>query len=138
MSQSIPNLPIVIWGQSLGSGAATELALRKQEKAAALILQSPLMSCIKVASLSLPSLWGCDVFINHRKAGKIPTRVLIFHGSLDEVIHVEHGRRLSQLFENLVEYVEFDNCGHNNMEAKCWKEMAKHVDALIKLISSKQ
>ena len=97
-----PELPVAIWGQSLGTGAACALAERRP-RACALVLQSPLLSCLKVllllvstkptlshqvlqvASLSLPSLWGADLFVSWKRAPHIVMPSLVMHGARDEV-----------------------------------------------------
>jgi pimeloyl-ACP methyl ester carboxylesterase len=44
---------------------------------------------------------------------------------------VEHGRRMSELLPGLVEYVEFEKAGHNDMEQRYWNKMIAHVSALL-------
>lgn len=161
-----PELPVLVWGQSLGSGAACELVklslsywlfllmfshqVTRRPQAAGLVLQSGLLSCLKVASVSLPSLWGVDVFVNHRKAPHIAMPALVMHGDVDQVgcavlcfglflcvfllqkvINVEHGRQLARLLPGLVEYREMPGAGHNDMEARCWPAMVAGVRALL-------
>jgi pimeloyl-ACP methyl ester carboxylesterase len=108
-------LGVVIWGQSLGSGAACELAVRRPE-CLAVVLQSPLLSCMKVASMSFPSVCGVDVFVNWRKAPEMKMHVLILHGDADRVIQVEHGVKLAELLPNLFDVVVFPDVGEMKRE----------------------
>jgi hypothetical protein len=106
---------IISMGRSLGSGPATELAVRKP--VSALILQSPLLSAIRVVmstSITLPM----DIFANIDKIHRVTCPVLIIHGTADEVINVEHGKKLFELVK------------HNN-KSSLWIQGANHNDIEI-------
>jgi len=92
----------VLSGQSLGSGVAVEMAVRGH--AARVLLLSPYTSIADVANVYLPFLPNRllvrDRFDNAEKAPRVVLPVLIMHGTDDEVIPFEHGRRLATLFPN--------------------------------------
>jgi fermentation-respiration switch protein FrsA (DUF1100 family) len=89
---------LVLYGQSLGTTVAIDLAAR--QPVAALIIESGLSSASSMASASLPWLpawlhWlGKNRFTSARKLANVHCPVLITHGDRDEVIPVEQGRQL--------------------------------------------
>lgn len=89
---------LALYGLSLGTTAAIELAARKP--CAALVVESGLSSASDLASSALPWLpswlhWlGKNRFESARKITKARCPVLITHGTRDEIIPVEQGRKL--------------------------------------------
>ena len=83
---------LIIYGQSLGSTVAIDLAAR--QPAAALIVESGLSSASAMASAALPFLpgWlhriGKNRFESARKLASVKAPVFIAHGTADEVIPV--------------------------------------------------
>ncbi|KEO88894.1 hypothetical protein EH31_15800 [Erythrobacter longus] len=103
----------IIRGNSLGTGVATEMALRHQP--AALILTAPFTSMPDVAANSLPifpvRLLMHDRFDNAAKLPKLTMPILIQHGTMDEVVPFELGLALSQT-NPAVEFQRFEGAGH--------------------------
>jgi uncharacterized protein len=89
---------LALYGLSLGTTAAIDLAARKP--CAALVVESGLSSASELASAALPWLpswlhWlGKNRFESAQKIAKVRCPVLITHGTSDEVIPVEQGRKL--------------------------------------------
>lgn len=89
---------LVLYGQSLGTTVAIDLAARRQS--AALIVESGLSSASELAANALPWLpgwlhWlGKNRFESARKIASVHCPVLVTHGTRDEVIPVELGRKL--------------------------------------------
>ena len=89
---------LALYGLSLGTTAAIDLAARKP--CAALVVESGLSSASELASAALPWLpaslhWlGKNRFESAQKIAKAHCPVLITHGTRDEVIPVEQGRKL--------------------------------------------
>lgn len=103
---------IAFHGRSLGGGVAAQLAARR--KPAALILESTFASVASFAhGYCVPEFLVRNPFRTDRVIEQLDIPVLVIHGTRDEIIPVEHGRRLGQLVKN-GEYVEYD-CGHNNL-----------------------
>ncbi len=81
---------LIIYGQSLGSTVAVDLATRKP--AAALVLESALSSASSMASATLPWLphllhgIGKNRFESARKLSTIKLPIFIAHGTADEVV----------------------------------------------------
>lgn len=91
---------IVLWGQSLGGGVATEMAARG--RGARLVLVAPFTSTVDLAQSSVPFLPGslvmADRYDNAAKAPAITMPVLVVHGDSDTVIPLAQGKRLGELF----------------------------------------
>lgn len=91
---------IVLWGQSLGSGVATEMARRGYGQR--LVLVAPFTSTTDLAQSSVPflpaSLIMLDTYDNVAKAPSMQLPVQIVHGDSDTVIPLAHGKRLAATF----------------------------------------
>ena len=79
---------IVVYGESLGTGVAVELATRR--KVAALILDAPFTSIVDVAQRSYPFVW-VRPFVTERynsleKIARVGAPLLILHGARDPLI----------------------------------------------------
>lgn len=105
---------IILFGESLGSGVALELASRRP--VAGIILDSPYSSVVDVAAGRFPFLpvrllmWDqfrSDLWI---KSIKVP--MLIVHGTEDAVIPIAFARKLAALGGPNVSYVEVPEAGH--------------------------
>jgi alpha-beta hydrolase superfamily lysophospholipase len=107
---------LILMGQSLGSGVATELAHRGRGRA--LVLAAPYTSMGDMAALAitwLPSRWLVrDRFDNASKASAIPIPVLILHGTRDSLIPIDMSRALAQRFGRAT-LVEIDGADHNDL-----------------------
>jgi uncharacterized protein len=102
---------IVLFGRSLGGGAACALAARRPS--AALILQSSFTSTRPFArSFLLPGFLVRDLFDNGAVVAAYRQPILLFHGSSDTIIPPEHSRELKRLAPH-ARLVEFP-CGHND------------------------
>ncbi|WP_159731306.1 alpha/beta hydrolase [Methylosinus sp. Ce-a6] len=90
---------IVLVGESLGSGVATQLAARRE--AAALVLDSPFSSAADVAEMRyglLPVRWlMLDQFRSDAAIRDVRMPVLIVHGDKDGVTPIALGRWLFEL-----------------------------------------
>jgi uncharacterized protein len=90
---------LVIVGESLGSGVATQLAARRT--AAALVLDSPFSSALDVAETRygfLPVRWLMrDQFRSDLAIRDVRAPLLIVHGDKDGVVPITLGRRLFEL-----------------------------------------
>ena len=87
---------IVVFGRSLGAAVAVELATRRQVEA--LVLESPFTSVSEMARLRnrfLPSrLLVRARFDTLVKMSAVRAPVLVFHGTDDEIVPVDMGRRV--------------------------------------------
>jgi fermentation-respiration switch protein FrsA (DUF1100 family) len=89
---------LVLYGQSLGTAAAVDVASRKQ--CGAIILESGLSSAADFAAFALPGLprWmhrlGRNRFESARKLARVRCPVLITHGQPDGTIDTRHAHAL--------------------------------------------
>ena len=119
---------IVIFGRSLGGGAACALAARRPS--AALILQSTFSSTRPFArSFLFPGFLVRDVFDNGTILAAYRQPILLFHGSRDTTIPPEHSRLLQRLAPR-ARLVEFP-CGHNDFPPD-WREFYRIIAAFLK------
>lgn len=95
-NESIAPERIILWGRSLGSAVAIELATRR--KAGALIVESGFTSIVAVAKQVIPYL-PMALLVRHRydsveKVPSITIPALFIHSPDDEVIPFAQGRKL--------------------------------------------
>jgi uncharacterized protein len=108
---------IVLYGQSLGTVVATDLATR--HRCGALILESGLSSAASIASRALPWLprWlhfiGRNRFESAEKLKKITVPVLITHGDPDPVLPTEEAHTLFAAANEPKKLLIFRGAGHN-------------------------
>jgi uncharacterized protein len=88
---------IVLWGQSLGTGVAAEMARRG--RGSRLVLVAPFTSTVAMAKRIVPFLPASMVMVDRfdtlSKAPDIATPTLVVHGDIDDVIPFEQGELLS-------------------------------------------
>lgn len=108
---------IVLYGQSLGTAVAVDLASRRE--CAALILESGFSSASDLASTVLPILprrlhfLAKNRFESTRKLSSVKCPVLISHGDPDLTIPTEHGRLLFAAANEPKKLLIFPGAGHN-------------------------
>jgi uncharacterized protein len=90
----VPASEIIIMGESLGTGVATQLAAAKV--AAGLVLDSPYTSMAGLGARDFPwlpvrrLLW--DVYDTHRHIRRVTIPVLVLHGEADTLVPCDMGR----------------------------------------------
>lgn len=124
---------VVVVGQSLGTGVATEMARRGH--GTRLVLISPFTSVPDMARTIAPFLpvrWLVkDRFDNAAKAPEITVPVLIVHGTADEIVPVEMGKKLAQRFPSATTYwVEGGH--HNDLFVKDGRIVVDRIAAFVK------
>jgi fermentation-respiration switch protein FrsA (DUF1100 family) len=94
--EAIPASRVVLYGESLGSGVAVQLAA--QHDVAALILEAPFTSVAEVAQCHFPYVPAArmviDKFDSLSRIGGIGAPILVLHGERDRVVPVRFGRAL--------------------------------------------
>lgn len=119
---------IVLFGRSLGGGAACAVAARRTS--AALILQSAFTSTKPFArSFLMPGFLVRDVFDNGKVVAAYRQPILLFHGSSDTTIPPEHSRELQRLAPR-ARLVEFP-CSHNDFPPD-WREFYRIITVFLK------
>ncbi|MET0407446.1 MAG: alpha/beta hydrolase [Hyphomicrobium sp.] len=87
---------IILYGESLGSGVAIQVA--KEKKVAGIILDAPYTSILELAVAQFPwlpvSLLLKDRYESIKYIHDLHVPIFILHGDADEIVPVEMGRRL--------------------------------------------
>ena len=116
-SQGVAPSRIVLYGESLGTGIATQVASQRQTSA--VILEAPYGSVASEAKAHFgifPIDWLLlDRFDSMAHIGRINAPLLIMHGSLDSVIFASSSHALFDAANEPKEYVEFQRGGHNDL-----------------------
>ena len=88
---------VVLWGQSLGTGVAAEMA--KRGRGSRLALVAPFTSTVDMASRIVPFLPANMVMVDRfdtlSKAPAIAAPTLVVHGDIDDVIPFAQGEQVS-------------------------------------------
>jgi len=110
---------IVIYGRSMGAGIAVPLAEGLPLKA--LVLETPFTRLAHVARVHYPWLPADRLlryrFLSDEAIGRVRAPLSIIHGTGDEVIPFELGKRLAEMAEQPVEFVPVQGGGHNDLDA---------------------
>ncbi len=116
-TRGVSGSKVVLYGQSLGTAVAADLASRKE--CGAVILESGFSSASDLASILFPWLpsrlhfLARNRFESARKLSKSGCPVLITHGDPDEVIPTGQGRLLFNAANEPKKLLIFPGAGHN-------------------------
>lgn len=109
---------IVIYGRSLGTGIAVELA--SKNNARALVLETPYTSVLnrskELYPYLLPDLLLRYPFNSERKIESVKMPIYIFHGTEDEIIPFNHGKSLYEKIPGNKTFVQIVGGRHNDLE----------------------
>ena len=108
---------IILYGESLGTGVATEIA--QSNNYAGLILETPFTSMIEAAKNFYPyipvSLLLKDKYDNQNKIKNINTPVLVMHGEVDQIVPFWMGKKIYEN-ANQPKYSHFTKFDDHMME----------------------
>jgi len=108
---------IVLYGQSLGTAAVTNLAASRE--CAAIVIESGMTSASDMASIALPWLprqlhfLGRNRFDSVHEITQVHCPVLISHGEPEDTIPTEQGRALFAAANEPKELIVVPGAGHN-------------------------
>lgn len=109
---------IVLYGESLGSAIAVEMAT-ENPNAHALVLETPFSSMVDVASkhyFFLPvQFLLLDRYMSIDKVASLHMPVLIGHGKQDETVPYSSAVKLYERIQMQKKFVSYDLGGHNNL-----------------------
>lgn len=118
---------IVIYGESIGSGVAVQLAASVEARG--LILEAPMSSTVDVAREHYPyllvSLLLKDTFRSVDYIEHIEMPLLVMHGSSDRIIPIRLGRKLFENARGPKTFVELQGAGHNDIQLYSAKETVR-------------
>ena len=124
---------IIIYGESLGTGVATEIAQNKNF--AGIILESPFTSMVDAGKDKYPYLpvkfLLKDKYENNKKIKNINSPILIMHGKVDNIVPFHMGKKLYEL-ANKPKYSYFSEYDDHMMEynEKLLNELKKFILSL--------
>jgi len=101
-SKGVKENNIIIYGESLGTGVATEIAQNKNF--AGIILESPFTSMVDAAKNKYPylpvRLLLKDKYESNKKLKNINIPILIMHGEVDNIVPFNMGKKMYELANN--------------------------------------
>ncbi|HEV7254405.1 MAG TPA: alpha/beta fold hydrolase [Mesorhizobium sp.] len=120
MTAAEPERPLVLWGYSLGSGIATQLA-EALDGERVVVLEAPFTSARDRAGELYPFLpvgWLMrDPFDSLSRIGSIGSALFVMHGEADGVIPSAHSERLFAAAKEPKLRVSHPQADHFNLEA---------------------
>lgn len=113
--RGVESKQLVLYGESLGTGVATKLAV--EYPFCALILQSPFTSLVSLSRYHYPwlILKPKDKFNSLERMKQIHVPLLILHGKQDQVVPIEEGIHLFKQANEPKKILAFDDKNHNNL-----------------------
>ena len=113
-AQGVAAPDIVLYGESLGSGVAVQVAAARP--VAAVILESPYSSITDVAAEHywfLPVRWGIkDPYDSITHVARVKAPILILAGATDTIVPAKFARRLADAIPGVKRYVEYPDGWH--------------------------
>jgi len=134
LKQNLKPENIVVFGESLGTAMAVQLAA--SVKVGAVVLESPFTSAVNVGALAYPYLpvkyLMKDQYLSDRYIAKVTAPVLVVHGGRDRVVPLEMGKKMFELANEPREFILLPEAGHNDHDqfglvAKVQAFISKHV-----------
>jgi pimeloyl-ACP methyl ester carboxylesterase len=115
--QRFPADSIVIYGRSLGTAVATQLASVRDCRR--LVLESPFYSMTDMAMRFAPIFpYGIMLdykFPTNEFIKKVTAPITIIHGTEDGTVSIASGRKLQQFFKPGDKFIAIEGADHNNM-----------------------
>ena len=133
-SKGISENNIIIYGESLGTGVATEIAQNKNF--AGIILESPFTSMIDAGKTKYPYLpvkfLLKDKYESDKKIKNIKSPILIMHGKVDNIVPFYMGKKMYDL-ANQPKYSYFSEYDDHMMEYN--EHLINHLKEFIKSLN---
>jgi len=131
---AIPPERIILYGRSVGSGPAVDLAAR--QRVGGLILESAFMSAFRV--LTRVPLLPCDEFRNLAKIERVSCPILVMHGLEDDIVPVAHGRRLFDAAREPKRALWVPGAGHNDFMLVAGERQSRAVIEFADIVRQEQ
>jgi len=135
-AKGYPSDRLILFGESLGSGIAVELA--SQRPVAALILDSPYTALVDVAAERLPlipvRLLMWDRFLSLPKIASVHAPLLIIHGDADDVVPFAMGERMFAAANDPKSFVRLRGASHvtplNDLSKSAIEKLLRSIPAI--------
>lgn len=138
----VPPQKLILWGRSLGTGPtvhmAAKLSKNKTTSLIGVILQSPLLSAVKVGMPAIAWIPYTDIFCNYAKISKINVPIFILHSDNDAVVPFTHGLALADKCNSLWKFWTVKGAGHNHIEAFYRDDYIAYLTDFLKHITEEQ
>lgn len=121
---------VILYGQSVGSGPALDLATRLP-KLRAVVLHSPIASGLRVMYPVKRTYWF-DIYKNIDKIPLVNCPVLVIHGTADDVVDWSHGKQLWECCKEKYEPLWVK--GGNHCDLELFPQYIKHLKKFISAI----
>ena len=115
--QGIASDRLVLYGESLGTGVAVQLATERTP--GAMVLEAPFSSMVEAGAAHYP-MFPARLLVQHRfdslaKIGAVRAPVLLMHGEQDRVVPVRLGRRLFDAAPHPKQAFYVPEAGHSDL-----------------------
>jgi fermentation-respiration switch protein FrsA (DUF1100 family) len=115
LKQAYKTPKIIIYGESIGSGVAVEMA--KEQPVFGIVLQGAYTSVADVAAQTYWFLPGIHYLVRDpleslSKIAEIHSPILIIHGDRDDLIPIAHGKKLAAAATSRTQFITVPNAGH--------------------------
>ncbi len=115
-SLGVPADDIILYGESLGSGVAVQVAV--QRKVGGIVLDAPFTSLVDAGRHHYPYLpvrvGLMDRYDSLARIEKVEAPLLVVHGGRDGVVPIEMGRRLYEAARGPKKFAAFPDAGHSD------------------------
>jgi len=134
LKQNLKPENIVVFGESLGTAMAVQLAA--SVKVGAVVLESPFTSAVDVGALRYPFLpvgfLMKDQYRSDQYIASVKVPVLVVHGGRDRVVPLSMGKKMFELANEPKKFILLPEAGHNDHDqfglvAKVQAFISKHV-----------
>lgn len=135
LKRRYPGKPVVIWGYSLGSGIATQLAVKRSPSA--LVLEAPFTSAVDRAEELYPLFPVRQLMRNQYRSqeviDKITAPVFIMHGTDDTIIPMHHSETLFAAANEPKRFQRYEGFDHMTlMQAGAYDDAVKYIRDTLK------
>ncbi|MBN8910749.1 MAG: alpha/beta hydrolase [Rhizobiales bacterium] len=115
-ASGVDPLDIIVYGESLGTGVAVQVAAEK--RVAGLVLDAPYTSMVDLAALHHPFIPGrwfmTDRYETRGHIAKIDAPLLVMHGEKDRIVPIEMGREIFARAPEPKALKTFPQAGHDD------------------------
>lgn len=117
--KKIPAADIIIYGRSIGTGVAVQLA--SENRCRGLVLEAPYTSLAALANEKLPMFFPSLIlrfrFDNLSKINDVKCPVIFIHGTADELIPGSHSHKIAERFSGKKKLITIAGGAHNDLNS---------------------